>query len=344
MPTKFETRGYKSELRAEEDGTFEGYIAVWDTVDSYNSTFKRGAFSKTIQARFDRIKVLWNHNQEEVIGKITDIREDDHGVLVTGKLVISVAKASDVYELLKARAIDTLSFGFKTINDKWENGVRAITEVKLYEVSPVTFEANEAAVITAVRSIDFQETIDNNLMRSHGWRLMDALYETIDDIWWAGERDDQMALLDEAIAKFRDAYLTWASEAMALGIRSGASNELADAMCKYMADGGHTPLSLATNTEFTQTEIRRLMKGEPIQARDKLTALPEDIRTAHQASRSKAVETLCTELREGILPAEATRIAELATRSLQPAKPEIGAGDMVAYLTHFRTKLESQEN
>jgi len=42
------------EVRAiEPDGQFEGYIAVWDTVDDFNSTFARGAFKKTIEERGD---------------------------------------------------------------------------------------------------------------------------------------------------------------------------------------------------------------------------------------------------------------------------------------------------
>ena len=123
---KQEKRGYQQEIRADGEGTFEGYIAVWDTVDSYQSTFKRGAFKKTIQERFDKIKILWNHDSDEVIGKVTDIREDDHGVFVQGQLVTTVVRAAEVFELLKASAIDTLSFGFRTVTEKWEDGVRAI--------------------------------------------------------------------------------------------------------------------------------------------------------------------------------------------------------------------------
>ncbi len=124
-----------------EDGTFEGYIAVWNTVDSYDSQFMRGAFAETTKERGSKVKVVYDH--DELVGHSVEIREDDYGVFVSGQLTLGVRKAQETYEFLKDKTLDALSFGFRTIKDKFVNGVRQITEVKLYEYGPVIFAAND---------------------------------------------------------------------------------------------------------------------------------------------------------------------------------------------------------
>jgi len=94
---KFINLSLVQELRADdsEAGIIEGYIAVWGTVDSYNSSFQQGCFKKTIENRMNKIKVLWNHDTEQPIGKLTEIREDDHGLFVRAQLITDVNKASE---------------------------------------------------------------------------------------------------------------------------------------------------------------------------------------------------------------------------------------------------------
>ena len=92
--TKLESFG---EIRSlGEDGTFEGYLTVWDTIDSYNSTFKRGSFAKTIQERGKKVKIFYDH--EHLVGSSMELREDDHGVYGKGRLNLAVDKAKEAYE------------------------------------------------------------------------------------------------------------------------------------------------------------------------------------------------------------------------------------------------------
>ena len=60
-------------------------------------------------------------------------------------------------ESIKRGDITGMSFGFATISDTWDevNGVpiRTLTEVRLYDVSPVTFPAYQATDV-AVRSLN----------------------------------------------------------------------------------------------------------------------------------------------------------------------------------------------
>lgn len=312
---------------------FEGYIVTWDSIDDYNSTFKPGAFKKTIAERGDRIKVLWNHNTDEPIGKLIEIREDKKGVFVRAKLTEGVVRADDVYKNLKAKVIDTLSFGFTVLQSKMIEAIRHITEVKLYEISPVTFEANDTAIITNVRDTDgakvkaeaenkrakaaaeekrdedFKKSLENITMYAAGYQIMDALYETIYDIWWNNEDvDTVVAKLDAAISKFHSAYLQWASKYMAKfweerkiginGVLDEKRNDLAKAFASEIEDSLEI---VSSRTSFKVEELKTLSEGRilPKESRNKLVELPEALRSAHQKERSKVVETLCDELRVG---------------------------------------------
>src|SRR5574340_647613 len=205
-----------SELRAAaEEGVIEGYIAKWGQVDSYGTVFDKGAFAKTLRERANKVRALWNH-EDEVIGKPFDLREDDIGLFGRIKLVLSVQRARETYELAKADAIDGFSFGFKTIADAWVGGVRHIKEVALYEISPVIFPANENAEITGVRNMpnptefraeDFAATYaDTELSRRRGL-LMSVLEDTLWDIWYgqdsySGNADAVKQKISDCLAKF----------------------------------------------------------------------------------------------------------------------------------------------
>jgi hypothetical protein len=81
------------------------------------------------------------------------MREDDTGLFVKGQLA-DTQLGGDAYKLLKMGAVSGLSIGFRTLKSKLdeESGIRTLTEVELWEVSLVTFPANDAARITGVKS------------------------------------------------------------------------------------------------------------------------------------------------------------------------------------------------
>ncbi len=141
----------------EEEGVFTGYASTFTrTPDSYGDVVDKSAFKKTIKENRNRIKILFNHNINEVIGIPQELTEDDKGLFVKGKLVLGVQRARETYELMKAGAINEMSIGYDTVTEKFEgdgvNKVRHLKEVKLYDVSPVTFAANPDAGITGVKA------------------------------------------------------------------------------------------------------------------------------------------------------------------------------------------------
>lgn len=142
----------------DNSGSFEGFASVFGNTDSYGDVVVQGAFARTIKNRTKAngkadFPILWNHNPNEPLGVTTSMVEDSKGLKVTGQLNLEVQRAREIYSLMKQGAISGLSIGYTTIKDKIVEGKRNLLEVRLYEWSPVTFPANEAAGITSVKSV-----------------------------------------------------------------------------------------------------------------------------------------------------------------------------------------------
>ena len=143
-----------------EQGTFEGYASVFGGLDSYGDTIEPGAYKKTLKKRDRAVKMRWNHFGP-VIGKWTEIREDEHGLYVKGELTPGHSVAQDVHASLKHGAIDGLSIGFYPSKYKEdEEGKRTLQEIDLVEISVVEEPADLNARITNVKAaIEQAETL-----------------------------------------------------------------------------------------------------------------------------------------------------------------------------------------
>jgi HK97 family phage prohead protease len=137
--------------------TIEGYAATWD-LDLANDIINKGAFTKTIDESFKngRVKMLWQHDKP--LGMPSEMFEDDRGLYVKGK-ISRTQLGDEALELMRDGVVDRMSIGFSIPQNKsgfTDEGVRIISEVKLFEFSPVTFPANEGAHILAVKSLHEQ--------------------------------------------------------------------------------------------------------------------------------------------------------------------------------------------
>ncbi|NCP62204.1 MAG: HK97 family phage prohead protease [Alphaproteobacteria bacterium] len=142
------------ETKSRGQALFKGYASIFDEVDSQNDRVVRGAFQKSLQAAAKAgqlPKMLWQHNEKELIGLWTTIREDAKGLYVEGKLLTDVAKAKEAQALIQEKALDGLSIGYivkQALRGKERGAVRLLTEVELLEISLVTFPANAGARIS----------------------------------------------------------------------------------------------------------------------------------------------------------------------------------------------------
>ena len=171
-------RSFEFQVKAvSEDGMIEGYASVFNVIDAEGDIIAPGAFKRTIrswQAKNRAVPVLWQHDAAMPIGVTKSMTEDENGLRVMAQLVMPVQKAQEAYALAKAGALGGMSIGF-TVPRMAEDGqaagmydeerqARVFREVRLWEYSMVTFPANEAAVITAVKAdpilTDLRETLD----------------------------------------------------------------------------------------------------------------------------------------------------------------------------------------
>lgn len=136
---------------AETPGKFTGAASVYGVLDNHGDIVVPGAFSKTIAENNGRIKILAQHNPNDVIGSaiLVDTAE---ALLVDGQLEMELSSARDTYVRMKAGLIDALSIGYESRDDSFERGVRMLKDIKLWEVSLVTFPANEACRILTVKA------------------------------------------------------------------------------------------------------------------------------------------------------------------------------------------------
>lgn len=144
------------ELKAVDDaGNFEGYAAVFNNVDLGDDVILPGAFTRVKATRGGKLKLALYHDLTRLVGA-ADYTQDDHGLLLKGRVNLAVSYARDAYELMKAEILDSMSIGFNTIKADFEDRagrrVRIIKEAELWEASFVPFGMNPEAQILTVKS------------------------------------------------------------------------------------------------------------------------------------------------------------------------------------------------
>lgn len=143
---------------ANDDGTFEGYGSVFGEVDSYNDIVARGAFVESLrdlESKGRKPALLWQHRPDMPIGVYEEVREDDKGLFVRGRLLRGVPEADKAIALLRGGAISGLSIGFRAREWSYDKDTDILTHTKvdLWEVSLVTFPACDPARVSSVKAM-----------------------------------------------------------------------------------------------------------------------------------------------------------------------------------------------
>lgn len=208
-------------VEASDDGmrTLTGVPIVfnqWTEINGWEGRFRERiapeALSRTLAERGDKVKVLFNHGYdpqigEKPLGKPTrmDIRDD--GLYVEVPLA-DTSYNRDLQALIDAGALDGMSFRFGVVADEWDDDgdlpERTITELRLYELGPVTFPAYEATTV-GVRSRSeyelFRErrqyleqvlTSDDSVPGKSGFRISDGESSSGYNIHIQGSFDREM--------------------------------------------------------------------------------------------------------------------------------------------------------
>lgn len=154
------TLHFKSEGYDEESGIFSGYASISGNIDEGGDIVEPGAFEKTLNENFDRIKILALHNDSWLpIGKPLELKEDSSGLYIKAK-ISDTSMGKDIKVLLKDGVLNELSIGYDPVVFEYDSeGIRHLREVKLWEVSVVTWAMNPEAVITSYKKLSEETSI-----------------------------------------------------------------------------------------------------------------------------------------------------------------------------------------
>jgi len=139
-----------------DEMSFEAYANISDVEDHSSDIIQKGAWNEVIKKANEtgeNPKLLYQHDHKKVVGVINKMRENDIGLIINGKF-IDTTLGRDVYTEVKTGAINQMSVGF-SIKDYeiTEEKKRIIKKVdRLFEVSFVTFPANEGSKVISVKS------------------------------------------------------------------------------------------------------------------------------------------------------------------------------------------------
>lgn len=164
-----ETKTAKIEVKAgPDDGLAEGEFIVYPstftkTPDSYGDIVAPGAFADTIKEWNDSgntLPALFGHRLDDpdfYVGGATEMTEDEHGWRVKGFFDLTSPKGPQVYNLVKGRRLNQLSFAYDTLDEgavELADGTKAneLRKLKVYEFSFVPVGANQDTSVVAVKA------------------------------------------------------------------------------------------------------------------------------------------------------------------------------------------------
>lgn len=166
-----ELKALQSFVKSIEGRKVTGIASVFGNIDSYGDIVHKGAFKKTIEENGARVKHLWMHDPwQPPTAKIIELSEISRtelpdvvkekfpqakGGLQVVREYLDTPRGNEILAGIQAGAINEMSIGYDSL--KWDieeikegeaKGmiVRNLRELRLWDVSDVTFGANEATV------------------------------------------------------------------------------------------------------------------------------------------------------------------------------------------------------
>lgn len=152
-----------------ERGVIEGYGATFDeTPDRHGDVIRPGAFAKSL-AR-DLPAMVWSHDLSRPIGRWTDAFEDAKGLRLRGQLNLNTEAGKQAHQHVVAGDVTGLSIGYMVAEGGAQldrkTGIRILSALDLYEVSPVAVPAMPGARITSAKSLQSQRELQALLHES----------------------------------------------------------------------------------------------------------------------------------------------------------------------------------
>lgn len=205
---------FEFKATAQASGEFTGYASTFGgQPDSYGDIIAPGAFTdslKQFSLNDSAPALLWAHDTTEPIGRWIALKQDMHGLAVTGKLTLGTKRGSEAHALMKDGALG-LSIGFRVNpgGTVYQGSNRILKSIELFEISAVAMPANPSAKVTGVKSaiprpINIRE-LEAALRDACGFSIREA--KRIASAGWPalahrdGEADQEIAALLKAATK-----------------------------------------------------------------------------------------------------------------------------------------------
>jgi len=208
---KIKAIGVTTSDDGQQFGQIEAYGAAFNNIDEGNDRILPGAFTRTIQNSKARakargkkyiLKMLWQHDANEIIGGWYSLAEDTTGLLAKGDIALATQRGREFYELAKAEMIDEFSiiYDIPSGGAKYDkSGVRDLSELRLFSIDPVTFPMNDEPHTVGVKSMEVKFVCGNTTgpigSRDEAWDGAKAKGQ----IWAAAGKED--GSLNAALAK-----------------------------------------------------------------------------------------------------------------------------------------------
>lgn len=152
-------------------GTITGYFSIFGNVDSDGDMIMPGAFSRSLNNNYKRIKHLNQHRSYEPLAATKNdnliVKEDSKGLYFESKIT-QTSYGKDVILLYQDGVIDEHSIGYEVIKsrdhdsmtvERWGRKVpvKELHELKLWEGSSVTWGANELTAGANIKSLNKEQ-------------------------------------------------------------------------------------------------------------------------------------------------------------------------------------------
>jgi len=127
-----------------------GYATIYNFVDSDRDVIIKGSLSNAN----DEFYLYWQHDLNHRVGKINSLYDDERGIFIKAEIFNHHPNSHAISKAIREHKVTGLSIGFKPLATKLVKSkkIRIIKQLKLFEISIVTFPANE---LSQIRSISF---------------------------------------------------------------------------------------------------------------------------------------------------------------------------------------------
>lgn len=186
---------------SQKEGIVTAAWSAFGNEDSDGDIIEKGAYAKTIRQRgpegSNRIKVLWQHDWTQPIGRPLDLTETDTHLVARFKIA-GTQTGRDALILYNEGVITEHSVGIDILQRREEDR-RRIPEVRLWEGSPVTWGAN---ALTPTLEIKGSGKSAFDLLTEQTERMRRALKTGISDEL-ASDLEGWLVTLDAHLAQIK---------------------------------------------------------------------------------------------------------------------------------------------